>query len=163
MTELTAIQSAARDFLQNPNQLTAVIATSDRDGIPHAATVYYYLDRELTFYFLTATGTTKYDHLVTNPHTAIVVGTGPAEITIQGQGMSRLLKKGSNEEAVAMVKIKKRLTEHDGTWPIFQVDQFDNESLAVFAFTPETLRLLNLDATSTLPQTVEEITNIIAP
>lgn len=158
--DLTPEQQAARTFLQDNKHLTAVIASVSKAGLPHAATIYYYTDDALNFYFLTATGTQKYDNLLANPKASIVIGTGPELTTMQGFGTSTLLEKGSDEEAVAMVKIKKRLAEHDGTWPIFQLERFDDETIAVFKFVPESLVLLNLED-NCLPVTASDIKQII--
>lgn len=161
MESSTTTQKAVLEFLQSPSQLTAVIATVDKNSEPQAATVYYYANQELHFYFLTATGTHKYENLIENPSTAIVIGTGPEKTTIQGNGQSVLLEKGSDEEAMAMIKIKKRLNEQDGTWPIFQMEEFDDEAIAVFKFTPTSLQLLNLESDNNLPITTQDIETII--
>jgi uncharacterized protein YhbP (UPF0306 family) len=157
----TNIKKDALTFLQGSQQLTAVVASVDATGQPHAATIYYYVDADFNFFFLTATGTRKYQNLLTQHKSAIVVGTGPELTTIQGSGSCALLEKNSDEESMAMLHIKKRLAEHDGTWPIFQLEQFDDEAIAVFKFTPTSLQLLNLVSDNNLPATTKDIQSIL--
>lgn len=160
--ESNDIKQVALQFLTEPQRLTAVIASSPLDGNTHAATVYYYVDNEFNFYFLTATGTQKYRNLLENKNAAIVVGFGPSYTTMQGQGAATLLEKDSIEERDAIAHIKHRLHNHnDETWPIFQMDEFEDQSIAVFQFTPATLHLLNLEQDSALPVTIESSQQII--
>jgi len=156
------IRKTALQFLTEPNQITAVIGSCPNDGNTHVATVFYYVDREFNFYFLTAANTTKYRNLLENPNAAIVVGFGPAQTTIQGQGTTTLLKKASDEENNAIARIKKRLQDHNNeTWPVFQLDAYDSESIAVFKLTPDTLNLLNLEHSSGLAVTNEDVLPIL--
>jgi uncharacterized protein YhbP (UPF0306 family) len=158
----TTIKTAALKFLNEPDRLTAVIGSCPSDGDTHVATVYYFVDDNFHFYFLTATNTKKYINLLENPNAAIVVGFGPAQTTIQGQGTTTLLKKASDEENNAIARIKKRLQDHNNeTWPIFRLDAYDSESIAVFKLIPDTLHLLNLEHTSGLAVTSEGILQIL--
>ena len=162
MTDEKDTKQAALAFLRQPDRLTAVIASCPGDGDTHAATVYYYVDGNFNFYFLTATNTKKYSNLLENPNAAIVVGFGPSYTTIQGQGTVQLLTKSSDEENEAIAHIKKRLQDHnDETWPVFQLDAYDDESIAVFRFIPDRLKLLNLEETSGLSVTKEDVQDII--
>jgi len=155
-------KKAALQFLTEPNRITAVIGSSPTDGDTHVATVFYYVDQDLNFYFVTATNTTKHRNLLENPNAAIVVGFGPSYTTIQGQGAARLLDKGSAEEREAIANIKHRLQNHnDDTWPLFQLDAYEGESIAVFKLTPQKLQLLNLESNCGLAVTTEDILQII--
>jgi nitroimidazol reductase NimA-like FMN-containing flavoprotein (pyridoxamine 5'-phosphate oxidase superfamily) len=156
------IEDAALKFLTEPGRLTAVVGSCHSDGNSHVATVYYYVDNNFNFYFLTATNTEKYQNLLENPNAAIVIGFGPAYTTIQGQGTALLLTKASEEENVAIAHIKKRLQDHnDETWPIFQLDAYDSESIAVFKLIPQKLKLLNLEHSSGLVVTTEDEQQIV--
>jgi len=155
-------KKAALEFLTEPDRLTAVIASCPADGNTHAATVFYSVDDDFNFYFLTATHTDKCKNLIENPNAAIVIGFGPSYTTIQGQGIAQLLTKGTEEENTAIARIKMRLQNHSNeTWPIFQLDAYDGESIAVFKFIPQKLQLLNLDHSSGLAVTTENILQII--
>jgi uncharacterized protein YhbP (UPF0306 family) len=149
--ETTDIKQDALTFLTKPDRLTAVIASCPLDGDVHAATVYYFVDDNFNFYFLTATNTQKYRNLLANQNAAIVVGFGPEQTTVQGRGSAVLLQKSSEEEKEAIAHIKTRLQNHNNeTWPIFQLDAYDAETIAVFKFIPDTLHMLNLEESSGL-------------
>jgi uncharacterized pyridoxamine 5'-phosphate oxidase family protein len=155
-------KKTALEFLNDSERLTAVIGSCPLDGNTHVATVYYFADDLFNFYFLTATGTQKYRNLLENPNAAIVVGFGPSYTTIQGQGAAVLLEKSSAEEREAIAQIKKRLQDHnDETWPVFQLDSFEGESIAVFKFIPATLQLLNLEHDNGLSVTTVDTLQIL--
>lgn len=160
--EKDQIKKDALKFLTKPDNLTAVVGSCPGDGDTHVATVYYYVDDNFNFYFLTATHTKKYQNLLDNPNAAIVVGFGPSYTTIQGQGSAQLLPKASAEENEAIAHIKRLLQDHNNeTWPVFQLDAYDSESIAVFKFIPDTLELLNLEHQSGLTVTTEDVRQIL--
>lgn len=162
VVETTEIIKSALKFLTDPERLTAVVGSCPGDGDTHVAAVYYYVDDHFNFYFLTATHTRKYENLLDNQNAAIVVGFGPSYTTIQGQGVAQLLEKSSEEESEAIAHIKKRLQDHNNeTWPVFQLDAYDRESIAVFKLIPDTLQLLNLEHQSGLAVTSENVLQII--
>ena len=160
--DTSEIKKAAMAFLSEPDRLTAVVGSCPEDGDTHVATVYYYVDDQFQFYFLTATNTQKYRNLLANPNAAIVVGFGPSYTTIQGRGAAGLLTKASEEEQEAIAHIKKRLQDHNNeTWPVFQLDAFAGESIAVFKLIPDQLQLLNLEESSGLAVTKENVLQIL--
>lgn len=160
--ETNSLKDSTLQFLKEKESLTAVIGTVTPEGNPHTAVVYYFVDENFNFYFLTATNTRKYNYLLKNPNTSIVIGFGPSYVTIQGSGTSTLIKKASDEENETITQIKKRLQDHNNeTWPVFQLGKLEGESIAVFKFTPESLYLLNLESDNGLVVTTEELQKII--
>ena len=160
--ELAELKTKALEFLNEPTRITAVIGTCSLDNIPYTATVYYWVDDEFNFYFLTATGTQKYENLQANPQAAITIGFGPSYTTMQGGGAVQELEKDSEEEKVVIAHLKKRLQEHGNqTWPIFQLDDFRGESIAVFKLNTLTLQLLNLEQGNDLAVTDNDIRQIL--
>ena len=160
--ELAELKTKALEFLNEPTRITAVIGTCSLDNIPYTATVYYWVDDEFNFYFLTATGTQKYENLQANPQAAITIGFGPSYTTMQGGGPVQELEKGSEEEKIVIAHLKKRLQEHGNqTWPIFQLDDFRGESIAVFKLNTLTLQLLNLEQGNDLAVTDNDIRQIL--
>jgi nitroimidazol reductase NimA-like FMN-containing flavoprotein (pyridoxamine 5'-phosphate oxidase superfamily) len=160
--EKTDIQKTALTFLTEPDRLTAVVGSSASDGNCHVATIYYYVDDNFNFYFLTGTHSQKYNNLLENSNAAMAVGFGPSQTTIQGQGAAMLLEKSSEEENEAIAHIKQRLQNHQNeTWPIFQLDTYDSEAIAVFKFIPDTLQLLNLEHDCGLEVTTDGVAQII--
>ena len=160
--ETLELKQKALAFLNEPTCITAVVGTCSLDNIPHTATVYYWVDDMFNFYFLTATNTQKYTNLQANPQAAITVGFGPSYTTMQGSGTVAQLPKGSDEEAIAINSIKLRLRDHgNDTWPIFQLDDFAGEAIAVFRLNTLTLQLLNLESDNDLAVTSEAILQIL--
>jgi len=160
--ETNTIKDTTLNFLREKDRLTAVLATATMTGESHAAVVYYFVDEDFNFYFLTATNTKKHQNLLANPQSSIVIGFGPSQTTIQGNGTATLLEKASDEENHTIALIKKRLQDHNGeTWPVFQLDTFDSESIAVFKFTPQSLHLLNLEQDNGLTVTTDDVHQII--
>jgi len=160
--ELVELKKRALEFLNEPARITAVVGTSSLDNVPYTATVYYHVDDDFNFYFLTATGTQKYLNLRANPQAAITIGFGPSYTTMQGGGPVQELTKGSDKEKLAIGHLKERLQKHGNpTWPIFQLDEFHGESIAVFKLNTVTLQLLNLDDENDLAVTENDIQQIL--
>lgn len=156
-----AIKDNCLKFLQNEDHETAVLATASKDATPRAATIYYAVDEELNFYFLTATHTEKCKHLSENAKASLAIGFGPAYVTVQCQGEVQVFEKGSEEENFAISLIKSRMQERGVTWPIFQLSQFDQESIVAYKFVPQTITLINLDETNGLPITKEGVVTVL--
>ena len=153
------VRDFALKFLRE--SITAVVATSTTDGNPHAAVIYFYVDDDFNFYFLTAHNTRKYENLMQNPKISLTVGFGPPYITIQGRGKAELLENNSDEESAAIVKIDKRLYSKDYRWPLFEISRFKNEKLYVFKIIPSELTLLNLDKDNNLTTYRDDFQKII--
>lgn len=160
--ESNDIKKTALAFLTENQRLTAALGTSTNDGQSHVSSIFYFVDGDFNFFFLTAANTQKYNNLIANPKASIAIGFGPDYTTIQSQGTTYLLQKSSDEENEAIAQIKKRLQDHeDETWPLFQLDSFAGESIAVFKFVPHSLQILNLEDDNGLVVTTKDIVRII--
>lgn len=159
--DTNTLKDSALTFLREKDRITAVIATATSAGDPHAATIYYFVEDDFSFYFLTAANTEKYNNLLENPKASIAIGFGPSYVTIQGHGTATLLAKASDEENHAIALLKTRLFEVGDTWPVFQLDAFDTEAIAVFKFIPDSLFLLNLERDNGLVVTTDDRHRII--
>ena len=71
--------------------VSAVLATSSPDGEPQAATLYYDVDDDFNFYFVSSKETLKVKNLLVNKRASFVVGFGPRVCTIQGQGDAEII------------------------------------------------------------------------
>lgn len=151
------------NFLKSTDNITAALATVTPEGAPRVATIYYFVDDEFNFYFLTATNTQKYNNLIENSAASLITGFGPGYTCVQGSGSATQLEKGSAEEKLAIARIKEhmRAFEEHTTWPIFQLEDYTSEALAAFKFTPDTLELLNLDKEQNLPLTDQTLLSIL--
>ncbi len=81
---LSRQSDAITKFLSNHH--IGVLATASKDGIPHAATVYFAIDVDLNFYFITREGTTKQKNLSANPNVSLAVFDAATQSTVQAQG-----------------------------------------------------------------------------
>jgi general stress protein 26 len=72
------------DFLSEHH--TAVLATVDQAGQPHAATIYVTCDRDLTLYFVTKRETQKSRNLQKNVKAAIALHDAATLTTLQAEG-----------------------------------------------------------------------------
>lgn len=160
MTEINT-KNAAFKYLSDSENLTAVVGTASASGEPHAAVVYYAVEDDLSLYFLTATGTQKSENLAANPRVSVAVGFGPGYVTMQGVGNAALLEKGSGAEHHAVALIKNRLFDCKLTWPLFQMNEFDGESVQVFKVTLDSLYFLNLEQDNGLTVTTESFQKVI--
>ena len=61
----------------------AVVSTVSAASKPESATVIYFIDDELNFYFVTRRNTRKFENLQLNNNVAIVVGTELMPVTVQ--------------------------------------------------------------------------------
>jgi uncharacterized pyridoxamine 5'-phosphate oxidase family protein len=122
---------------------TAVVATV-QDGKPYAATVYFFVDDDFNFYFLSKRNTSKYVNISFNSNVAIVVGTGPEHITVQARGQGDIVV--DEEQDAVYEKIKElRAREHVKSWPLEEIDKFKNRQFVAFKVVPTELFLMNLD------------------
>lgn len=75
----------ARAFLKNHK--VGVLATVDPNGEPHAAAIYYSIDKDFNLAFLTKAHTKKADNLEHNAHAMLVVYEAETQTTVQVTGV----------------------------------------------------------------------------
>jgi nitroimidazol reductase NimA-like FMN-containing flavoprotein (pyridoxamine 5'-phosphate oxidase superfamily) len=143
MTNIEQSKSDALKFLRE--NTTAVVATSFNDE-PRASTVYYFMDDDFNFYFVTKRNTSKYIHAEANPRAAIVVGTGPEHITIQAFGKVELLVEDDQREKVLGHLMEIREREHITLWPIEELENFKDRNKVIFKISPAQVLFMNLDS-----------------
>lgn len=78
-------QAEAYDFLAKHK--VGVLATVDPNGEPHAAAIYYFIDKDFTVSFVTKTGTKKADNLQHNNHAVLLVYDAESQTTVQVTGV----------------------------------------------------------------------------
>lgn len=78
-----------RDFLEsNP---VAALATADVHGIPYASTIYFVVDKDFNFFFVTKQETQKYKNLTDNKHAALTIHDTENQTTVQVTGSVKLI------------------------------------------------------------------------
>ncbi|HSX32614.1 MAG TPA: pyridoxamine 5'-phosphate oxidase family protein [Candidatus Saccharimonadales bacterium] len=89
-------QEKAYEFLKNHK--FAVLSTATEDAKPWGAAVYYAVDKELNFYFLTHTGSKKYRNLQEQPNAAVTVVDDNAQTTVQAAGTITTIDMGQEHD-----------------------------------------------------------------
>ncbi|MDO8496785.1 MAG: pyridoxamine 5'-phosphate oxidase family protein [bacterium] len=125
---------------------TAVVATASRSGEPEAATLFYAIDGDLTFNFITDSKGRKFKNLRENPHAAIVVGIGPDVMTIQCGGHAEIIDylKDTDRAEKVIRKVIDNSKLH-GNPPALPVLMNPDVELGVFIVKPEWMVMLNLE------------------
>ena len=108
------LSAEVQEFLHG--QQVMVLSTVDKNGQPHAATVFYYLveDGSFVFYFFTQDATKKFDNLEKNNRAAITVFTQEEPRLVQAQVNVWLVT-----DETESTKIISKLTDiaiHSSTW-----------------------------------------------
>lgn len=98
MDNKAKLKNNAIEFLHSKK--LAVVSTLTEDNEPQGATVFYVVDDNLDFYFVTRKQTRKFKNIQNNPKVGIVVGAELAPATIQIQGKAELLENSEVEKVV---------------------------------------------------------------
>ena len=117
-------RSLALGFLKS--NIAGVLATSSREGKPHASVVYYTCDDDFSIYFATLISSRKYTAIKAHPNAAFVVGTLNIPQTLQIEGMVTELH--ANDEALGkkLPDLLQRLTSNSKYFaPITKMDPSD--------------------------------------
>jgi len=124
------------------NQLNiAVLSTVSSDGAPYAAVIYFVVDHDLNFYFLTLSDTKKAKNLQENKNTALTTIDLPSMITVQTTGMVQEVT--DPQQYTYMVKKigEANARKNKSQWPppISKLHSMGN--IVVYKYTPKWLRI----------------------
>lgn len=86
----------AYDFLHN--RKLAVLSTTGQGGRPWGAAVYYVVDEKLHIYFLTHTGSQKYENLKSQGYAAITIADDVTQTTVQAAGKVAVVEIGAEHD-----------------------------------------------------------------
>lgn len=120
----------------------AVISTISKEGKPMSATIYFLVDNDFNFYFITKTFTRKHHNIQLNPNIAMVVGTDNEPVTLQIEGVAEKVE----DELVFKEKFHKFVelfAKNRYVGPIFQLAPDDNK-LVMYKIVPNWVRWLDL-------------------
>ncbi len=117
----------------------AVIATADKESIPHAATVYYATDSRMNIFFLTKDGTTKSKNIENNPQAAIAIYEPESQRTLQTMGaVTRIEDKATKDRALRIMEKYAKETAKTSEIPISKLQAGD---YVLYKISPQTYRL----------------------
>ena len=127
----------AYDFLKKHK--FAILSTASKDASPWGAAIYYTVDKDLHFYFLTHTASKKYKNIQEHPQAAITVVDDNAQTTVQAAGKIKEVPMGDEQnEAYRMIIEIHPPGEYKWTPP---VSKLHNGDTMLLRFTPDHLQL----------------------
>lgn len=66
----------------------AVFGTTSIDNSPHLSTMFYLVDPDLNFYFITKSETAKVKNIAQNPHISVIVSDKDSYKTVEASGVA---------------------------------------------------------------------------
>ena len=129
---------------------SATLATANKKGIPHAATIFFVPRKNLTLYFTTKTSGRKFQNLIGRPRVAMVVTDVDKLITVQLTGVAERVTKPKLEQEILQDLWLFRHT--DPNWPIPPMKLYESgtiSELAVIKVTPAEMTYANFEIANT--------------
>ena len=137
MIEDPQVAQQLLQFLRTQN--VAALATV-REHKAHAATIFYYIDDDLKFYFLTRNGTLKFNELVKDSSVGLVITDAYTFQTVQVEGIAKEVDyvKEYNE---VMRKYLNSILSRGKTWESIPLNQMIQSGYYAFVqVTPSWIR-----------------------
>lgn len=103
------------DFLKDTP--VAVLSTVDPEGNPHGSVIYYTIDKEFKFSFITKIETKKYDNLIHNNHVMLTVFEPLTQTTVQLTGKATEIEDGFQINAIAVSTLGASMKTSDSGIP----------------------------------------------
>ncbi len=138
MAENTATSEMLLNFLHSYD--VAVLATIKPGNISHAATIYYYVDDNFNFYFVTKNETSKFKNIENNHSVSLVITDSVTLQTIQVEGNAEEVDY-TKEYAPMMAKYNETLSENRQEWDKIPLNHVpDSGYFAFVKVTPTWIR-----------------------
>lgn len=131
------------DFLQKHYLFT--LATVGEKYQPHAAVLYYFIDNDFNFYFITRKGSEKFRNLTNNSKVAFVVFEEELRQSVQAQGIGEIAEISGESEN----KIIQKLLENghkknmDSFVPLMSL--YTESSIVLFRVKIKSIKWLKVD------------------
>jgi general stress protein 26 len=134
--DLKTKEKAKQFLLEHP---MAIVSTVGEDHKPHAAAIFYIVDEEFNFYFITRTETQKYKDMLAKPNSAFTVADVGSQLTIQGSGELNVVRNDALIETVYKKLARLRpLSDSDWLPPIIKLRK---GHYVIIKFKPTWLRI----------------------
>ncbi len=127
----------AYEFLKDIN--IAVLATVSPENKPHTATMYYVVDEALVFYFISQTGTQKYQHIQKNNNVSIVITNRRSVQTIQVAGTAEMVSDAWTITDVVERMSRVNVTNKSTYWPP-PISKVQSGEMVIFKVIPTWMR-----------------------
>lgn len=135
--EMSDNRANAVDFLTKNH--VGVLATSSKEGEPHAATIYFIIDSDLNFFFITRKNTEKSKNLDQNPRASIAAYDAKTQTTVQVRGEVSLDDDPQNFMNVFAQILRISMDLSEGATP--PVSKLKDGEYKLYKLTPKSLRM----------------------
>lgn len=125
------------DFLFDTS--VGVLSTTDPDGDPHGAAIYYTINKNFEVAFLTKAKTKKYDNLIHNNHVMLTVFEPLTQTTVQVTGIAKAVKSGFAMNEIAARVLGTSLKTSDAGVP--PLSKLEAGSYVAFKIEPVQIRM----------------------
>jgi uncharacterized pyridoxamine 5'-phosphate oxidase family protein len=126
------------DFLFNTS--IGVLSSTDPNGDPHGAVIYYTIDDGFEISFLTKSETKKYDNLIHNNHVMLTVFEPLTQTTVQVTGVAREMKDDLVVKVLASKMLGTSLRTSDAGMP--PLSKLEAGAYVVFRIEPVQVRMV---------------------
>ncbi|MDL2341971.1 MAG: pyridoxamine 5'-phosphate oxidase family protein [Patescibacteria group bacterium] len=126
-----------REFLRNFN--VGVLATASRDGLPHAATIYFTTESDYSVYFVTKQKTTKSSNLQDNPRAALAVFDAATQTTVQVAGDVEIIEDVEEVQRLFSIMLTISHQTSDGHQP--PISKLDAGKYVAYRLKPQVVRM----------------------
>ncbi len=116
-----------------------VLSSTDPDGDPHGAVIYYTINEDFGVEFLTKSGTKKYDNLVHNNHVMLTVFEPLTQTTVQVMGVAKEITDGFSINEIAGKVLGTSMRTSDAGMP--PLSKLDAGSYVAFRIEPVQVRM----------------------
>ncbi|HEX4104276.1 MAG TPA: pyridoxamine 5'-phosphate oxidase family protein [Candidatus Paceibacterota bacterium] len=122
------------------DNVVMAVATAGKSGEPQVAAVYYTMDDDFTFYFLTSRESKKAENIGSNKNVAFTAWGERGIVMVQGNGHAELVP--DKQEGIVLRISKKLRAMEPYHWPLLEVLNKDYISVKVV---PRWLTWLSID------------------
>jgi hypothetical protein len=121
------------------NTSIGVLSSTDSNGDPHGAVIYYTINKDFEVAFLTKSETKKYDNLIHNNHVMLTVFEPLTQTTVQVTGVAKEINDGFTMNEIAGRVFGTSLKKSDaGLTPL---DKLEAGSFVAFKIEPLQVRM----------------------
>lgn len=127
------------DFLRG--HLVASLATIRPDGRAHASTIYYAIDENLNFFFVTKEGTNKHTNIERNAAVALAISDETTLDTVQIEGAAR--RAAGKEFLSAIDTLTQKVVRNHRQWDKIPASLIKSGQFAFYVIEPSWIRWMN--------------------
>lgn len=120
----------------------AVLSTASTTGEPWGAALYYYVDEQFNFYFVTRTGTQKSQFIEQNPQASLTIADEPSQTTVQLVGKVSKVSAEDYEEVV-FEKLAAARPKQNGSQRVPPLEKIHDGNYVAYKLTPTAMQYAN--------------------